>query len=168
MPVVDVDPTVLFQSLWINGYGIAITEQRIITGFLLLCDNLHCILGSCSTTAQFCSWMLGVCVLGIKFFCLEHFCTNHSQICDCVRAVNCSLLWKALRLWGASFGRTLAAWPRCQYVETFIWAESTPLVCNLNSKSVLNLNFVEQKRTHLMLWQSHSIVSGLLLAFTTS
>lgn len=73
---------VLFQRLWINGYGITITEQRIITGFLLLCDNLHCILGSCSTSAQFCSWMLGVCVLGIKLFCLEHFCTNHSQICE--------------------------------------------------------------------------------------
>lgn len=59
---------VLFQRPWINGYSITITEQRIITCFLLLCDNLHCILGSCSTHAQFCSWMLGVCVLGIKFF----------------------------------------------------------------------------------------------------
>lgn len=92
---------VLVQRLWINGYGITIRKQRIITGFLLLCDNLHCILGSFSTSAQFCSWMLGVCVLGIKFFCLEHFSTNHNQICDCIRAVNCLLLWKALSLWGA-------------------------------------------------------------------
>lgn len=92
---------VLFQRPWINGYGITITEQRIITCFLLLCDSLHWISGCCSTSDQFCSWMLGVCVVGIKFFCLEHFCTNHSQICDCVRTANCSLLWKALRLWGA-------------------------------------------------------------------
>lgn len=64
---------VLLQRLWINGFGITVTEQRIIEGFLLLCDNLHCILSSCSTSAQFCSWILGVCVLSIKFFCLGHF-----------------------------------------------------------------------------------------------
>lgn len=156
---------VLFQRLWINGYGITITEQRIIEGFLLLCDNLHCILSSCSTTAQFCSWMLAVCVLGIKFFCLGHFCTNHSQICDCVRAVNCLLLWKALRL-----GGWCIIWEDIGSLAQMLicLSRTYTLVYNLNSKSVLNLNFVEQKKNHLMLWQSHSIVSGLLLAFTKS
>lgn len=38
------------------------------------------------------------------------------------------------------------------------------LVFDLYSKSVLNWKFADQKEKHLMLWQSQSIVSGLLLA----
>lgn len=89
-------------------------------------------------------------VLGIKFFCLEHFCTNHSQICDCQ---SCKLLAfvKSLETVGCIIWEDIGSLAQMSICGDVHLSRIYALVYNLNSKSVLNLNFVEQKKNHLML-----------------